>query len=123
MDAFGGGLSLWCWWGIRCEDDSKATYGREIMLLFLDNLLSLALALVCWWLAHQNSAGNEPLNRWIATGYGILALVVMWGVLFRNFAERYNFLDFISLTKTAATLGVLGLVAYRLYALYEKHDP
>ncbi|QDP64900.1 MAG: hypothetical protein Unbinned5081contig1001_57 [Prokaryotic dsDNA virus sp.] len=90
------------------------------MLLLIDNILSVWLALVCWWLAHQNASGNEPLGRWIATGYGVLALLVMWNALFRNVAGLGGYLPYSLLLSRAVLSVVLSLVAYRLYALYER---
>lgn len=88
------------------------------VMLLADNILSVLLVLVCWWLAHQNSAGREPFGRTIASGYSLLALAVLANMLFRNL-DLLNFVLPMSLLFSKAVLVfTLSAVAVRLSIIH-----
>lgn len=83
-----------------------------------DNILSVLLVLVCWWLAHKNSAGREPFGRTIASSYSLLALAVLANMLFRNL-DLLNFVLPVSLLFSKAVLVfTLSAVAVRLSIIH-----
>lgn len=88
------------------------------VILLADNILSVLLVLVCWWLAHQNSAGREPFGRTIASGYSLLAVTVLANIAFRN-QDLLNFLLPVSVLFSKAVLvSTLLVVAVRLSIIH-----
>lgn len=88
------------------------------VMLLADNILSILLVLVCWWLAHQNSAGREPFGRTIASGYSMVALAVLSNMLFRNFDVLSFVLPVSLLFSKAVLVFTLAAVAVRLSIIH-----
>ena len=87
-------------------------------LLVANNIGSILLVVVCWWLAHQNATGREPLARTVAGGYAVLALLALGNMLFRNVEEFRPFLPWSLVASKYILVATLGLVARRLGILY-----
>ena len=68
-------------------------------MLFINNLLSFALVMVCWWLAHLFSLRSKILGRVIALMFALVAMLVAVIAIFRN-------LDMGIDTMTLVTKGV-----------------
>jgi len=92
------------------------------VLSVLDHIVSLALVIICWWLAHQNSGGKEPFSGWISAGYGLLAMAVMASLLFHNITDLRWLMPYAALAERGALAVTLGAVAVRLAWLYAPPD-
>lgn len=87
-------------------------------MLLADNILSVLLVLVCWWLVHQNASGREPFGRTIASGYAFLALAVLANMLFRNLDVLTFVLPASLLFSKGVLVFTLGAVAARLSIIH-----
>lgn len=85
-------------------------------MLIANNILSVLLIGVLFWLAHENSAGKEPYSRAISCGYGFWALLVAFVMLFRN-AEFEN-IEWLTLAAKGVMVYTLTLVLFRLKRIY-----
>lgn len=86
--------------------------------LILNNVLSIALIFVCWWLVHLNATRAEPYGRIIAVGYSALALLVLANGLFRNVEPFRPYLPWSLLASKAGLVFTLTMVALRLERLF-----
>lgn len=92
-------------------------------LLVVDNIVSVVLVIVCWWLAHQNSGGDEPFKRSIATGYSLLAMTVLASLLVHNSAGLLWMVPIMDVVARGVLAITLGAVAARLAWLYPISPP
>lgn len=88
--------------------------------LLLNNVLSIALIFVCWWLVHLNATRAEPYGRIIAVGYSALALLVLANGLFRNVEPFRAYLPWSLLASKAGLVFTLTMVALRLEKLFKS---
>lgn len=88
------------------------------IMLLTDNILSVLLVMVCWWLAHQNASGRESFGRTIASGYSTLALAVLANMLFRNLDALAFVLPVSLLFSKAVLVFTLAAVAARLTIIH-----
>lgn len=86
--------------------------------LLLNNILSIGLIFVCWWLVHLNATRSEPYGRIIAVGYSTLALLVLANGLFRNFEPFRPYLPWSLLASKAGLVFTLTMVAVRLEKMF-----
>lgn len=86
----------------------------------MDNLTSVALILVCWVLAHQNSGGTEPFRRLIAFGYGCVGTGALCNVVFRSIEGGLYLLPYSILASKFALALTLSIVSVRLALLYRQ---
>ncbi|XAT57837.1 hypothetical protein GN241_10980 [Rhodobacteraceae bacterium IMCC1335] len=88
------------------------------ILLVADNIVSSALVIVCWWLAHQNSGGRQPFKRAIATGYSLLAMTVLASMMILSVSDLRWLVPYAELAGRTVLTVTLGAVAVRLAVLH-----
>ena len=86
------------------------------MLLIANNISSIALILVLFWLAHENSFVDEPYAKAVSWGYGIWALLVAAVMLFRNVPSIE--IEWLTVIAKFVIVFTLGAVLLRLKKLY-----
>lgn len=91
-------------------------------LLLANNIASVALVMVCWWLAHQNAAGKEPFGQQIAAGYAMLALNVMFSMGLRNWPNYSGLVPYSVLFGKIVLTITLSFVAWRLTVIASGKD-
>lgn len=90
------------------------------ILTAVDAIASVALVLVCWWLAHQNSGGREPFRRVIAAGYALLAMTALAALAGRSFADLWWVEPYAEVAARVVLVVTLVAVAARLSWLYAR---
>ncbi|SHI91282.1 hypothetical protein [Wenxinia saemankumensis] len=95
-------------------------------LLLCNNVTSVAVVLMCWWLTHSNSRGLFP-GRWIAALYSLLGLSVLLTGVVRNLAVMpFDAVPWF----IVATKGILAIVLLlevyrraRITRMMRQHPP
>ncbi len=78
-------------------------------LLLANNVTSLIVILICWWLAHQNARAVPP-GRAIAAGYALIGFSMAFTMIVRNIGIDPRWF----IVGTKALLGAtLAFVSYR----------
>ena len=87
-----------------------------IIILWLNNLSSVALVIACWWLAHTYSVAGFPHGKLIASLWGLLGISVTVTAFARNLYIDPN----PSIIITKVILCVLSLIIARRVSLRSK---
>lgn len=82
--------------------------------LFVDNIVSTALVVVCWLLAHKSASGRGRFGRLIAAGYGLLAMTAMAAMMVHNIEDLRWLAPYAELAGRAVVAVTLGAVALRM---------
>lgn len=88
------------------------------MTAILDNIASVWLAAVLWFMVHQNGIAPEPFRRSISTGYATLLGLVLLIALSRNTGILITWLPLILVLAKLVLALTLTMVACRLVRLY-----
>lgn len=78
-------------------------------MLVLNNLLSFALVMVCWWLAHLFAARSKLLGRFIAVGFAIIAMCVLVIAVFRNINVNIDLMTLLTKGVYVTLFTALGI--------------
>lgn len=64
-------------------------------VLGVNNILALAVVMMCWWMAHVSATSRGVYKRLLSLGYGAVGLTTMTIAMFRNFVEDFSWLPIL----------------------------
>lgn len=79
-------------------------------MIWIDNVLSFGLVMVCWSLAHQFAAAGAPRHRVTAAVLSILAILITANAFFRNVPDLRWLLPYSLLASKAMILVTLSVM-------------
>lgn len=85
----------------------------DSLISLLHHTGSVALAIICWWLAHQNGQADPP-GRVIAAGFSITGLMLLVVAFARATGDG---LDWAIIVLKAAMIWTFLAVSYRRHKL------
>lgn len=53
--------------------------------LIINHVLSFAVVMLCWWLAHLSASTQGAVGRVVSIAYGVLAVVTITVAIYRQF--------------------------------------
>lgn len=83
-------------------------------MMLADQVLSAALIIACWWLAHQNGDGRLPFSRPMAIAYSLQGMMILGNAIIRQFDELRPMLPYTILISKGAFTLLLWMIAARV---------
>ena len=87
-------------------------------LLYANQITSLGVVLLCWWLAHQYSR-DEPPGFWIAVGFSCVGFSILITALGRqvNTIGGADIVPWMIVATKVATIFTFSAISVRRYRL------
>lgn len=79
------------------------------LILGVNDALAIAVATLCWWMAHVSATAGGWFRRLVAVGYGAVGLTTLTIALFRTFVDDYTWLPILGKVSFVVLLAFIAI--------------